>query len=122
MSVIATALEHMLAAGMDHAAIVEAVAAMESSAPKDRAAGGVGDKRRNYDRNRKALLRDGGFFAARASLFASQAHICTYCGTTTGPFHCDHVVPLSRGGPSDQSNLTISCAPCNLAKGASQWG
>lgn len=30
----------------------------------------------------------------------------------------DHVIPLSRGGSDDPSNLQTLCLPCNLAKGA----
>jgi hypothetical protein len=44
---------------------------------------------------------------------------CAYCGTADGPFHRDHVVPRSRGGPDTPSNLVMACAPCNLHKSAS---
>lgn len=56
MSIIATALRHMLAAGMDHDAIVAAVAEMEREveAPVDRAA----EKRREWDRERKRKQRN----------------------------------------------------------------
>lgn len=56
MSVIATALKHMLAAGMDPEAIVAAVAEMEREmAPDvDRAA----EKRREWDRERKRKQRN----------------------------------------------------------------
>ena len=33
-------------------------------------------------------------------------------------FHLDHILPLSDGGPSTLSNLTLLCPPCNRAKGA----
>ena len=51
MSVIATALKHMLAAGMDHEAIVAAVAEMEATRPADPQA----ERRREKDRERKRL-------------------------------------------------------------------
>ena len=41
---------------------------------------------------------------------------CVYCGSTEGPFHLDHVVPRSRGGPDDPSNLVQACVPCNSQK------
>jgi 5-methylcytosine-specific restriction endonuclease McrA len=44
---------------------------------------------------------------------------CTYCGTpaTEGnPLTIDHIVPLSRGGTNQLSNLTVACARCNRAK------
>lgn len=53
MSVIAAALKHMLAAGMDHAAIVAAVADMEANAPKDVQA----ERRRQADKERKRLRK-----------------------------------------------------------------
>lgn len=34
-------------------------------------------------------------------------------------FHVDHLIPVSKGGPEwELSNLELSCAPCNLRKGA----
>jgi 5-methylcytosine-specific restriction endonuclease McrA len=40
---------------------------------------------------------------------------CHYCG---GPGGCiDHVVPLSKGGTNDTSNLVPCCRPCNSRKG-----
>lgn len=30
--------------------------------------------------------------------------------------HCDHVVPLSRGGLSVMENLATACGPCNRSK------
>lgn len=42
---------------------------------------------------------------------------CTYCGTTEGPFHNDHLFPVAKGGTNDPSNIVLACAPCNLAKG-----
>lgn len=41
---------------------------------------------------------------------------CSYCGTEEGPFHNDHVVPRSRGGPDTPHNLVKACASCNRAK------
>jgi 5-methylcytosine-specific restriction endonuclease McrA len=32
--------------------------------------------------------------------------------------HIDHVIPMSRGGSDDLSNLVLSCSTCNEAKGA----
>lgn len=53
MSVIASALKHMLAAGMPADAIVAAVAEMEASLAHDP----VAEKRRAYDRERKRVSR-----------------------------------------------------------------
>ncbi len=43
---------------------------------------------------------------------------CTYCGAS-GPdfsYHCDHVVPRSRGGSNELENLTTACEFCNCSK------
>jgi|GEM_PF-3543637 len=54
MSIIATAVRHLMAAGVTGEALIEAIAEMEAAQPKDAAA----EKRRAYDRERKARLRD----------------------------------------------------------------
>jgi hypothetical protein len=36
--------------------------------------------------------------------------ICSYT------FHIEHCVPKSKGGASDESNLALACASCNLRK------
>lgn len=43
---------------------------------------------------------------------------CEYCGAEDGPFHIDHIFPVSRGGTNAVSNLALACAACNLSKGA----
>lgn len=51
--------------------------------------------------------------------------MCSYCGGIgtefSGPddqsWHIDHVIPISRGGPTRAENLTLSCRTCNLKKG-----
>lgn len=45
---------------------------------------------------------------------------CAYCGKkcTLGTITEDHVIPLSRGGSDDISNITPACRTCNLSKGA----
>ena len=46
---------------------------------------------------------------------------CGYCLTTQqvsgAQMHIDHIVPLSHGGTSDESNLWLACALCNSYKG-----
>ena len=34
-------------------------------------------------------------------------------------FTLDHVVPLSKGGAHNYSNVRVCCLPCNLKKGSS---
>lgn len=51
-----------------------------------------------------------------------DGHICMKCGEHIdegGPFHVDHIKPISKGGDEwDLSNLELSCPKCNLSKGA----
>ena len=52
--------------------------------------------------------------------FQSQEGKCYYCQCklqhARDSWHADHVVPLSRGGSNDISNIVITCPPCNRAK------
>lgn len=52
----------------------------------------------------------------RRFIFDRDGYACTYCGSADLPLHCDHVVPVSRGGSSEPENLTTACKPCNLSK------
>ncbi len=54
--------------------------------------------------------------AVRREVFARDGEVCRYCGAIEGPFHLDHVFPVSRGGAGTIDNLAVACAPCNLEK------
>ena len=43
---------------------------------------------------------------------------CSLCGATKKEtvLHVDHIVPRSRGGLNDESNLQVLCFKCNLGK------
>jgi 5-methylcytosine-specific restriction endonuclease McrA len=52
---------------------------------------------------------------------ASQKGCCAYCGgvlqlSGKGMFHVDHVVPISKGGRNDPSNICCACDSCNRRK------
>lgn len=52
--------------------------------------------------------------------YAKQNAKCFYCrislkGRRT---NVEHIIPKSRGGTNNPSNLVISCAPCNKQKGS----
>lgn len=50
-------------------------------------------------------------------LYENQNGKCYWCGKAVGEkYHADHVVPISKGGRNDKSNLVISCVTCNLRK------
>jgi hypothetical protein len=52
-------------------------------------------------------------------LFVRDRHTCAYCGLT---FHereltIEHIVPLSRGGRHEWTNVATACRSCNTRKG-----
>ena len=55
-------------------------------------------------------------------LFARDRYSCQYCGRSVAQFRSrecltrDHLVPLSRGGTNDWTNVTTSCSTCNTRK------
>lgn len=66
-----------------------------------------------YDR-----LPDSAVKFTRRNIYEHYSHRCCYCGRTFGTqdLNLDHVVPRSRGGPTDWNNIVTSCIPCNLKK------
>lgn len=55
-------------------------------------------------------------------LFARDGYCCQYCGRGTAELRPresltrDHVVPLSRGGRNEWTNVVTACSPCNTRK------
>ncbi len=49
-------------------------------------------------------------------LFASQGGKCYYCREESDVLQIEHMIPLSRGGRNDVSNICLACAPCNMKK------
>lgn len=59
------------------------------------------------------------------AVLARDGMVCRYCKRPVhtrrkGPrkLHIDHVIPWSLGGRHTVDNLVVSCAACNLSKGA----
>lgn len=52
----------------------------------------------------------------RVKVFARDRYTCRYCGKCGVRLECDHVIPISRGGPAALENLVTACFRCNRAK------
>ena len=56
-------------------------------------------------------------------LFARDRYRCQYCGRAAAELKPresltrDHLLPLSRGGTNDWTNVVTACSPCNTRKG-----
>jgi 5-methylcytosine-specific restriction endonuclease McrA len=54
----------------------------------------------------------------RLNVFMRDGFCCQYCGHHLPPkdLTFDHVVPSSRGGGTNWTNIVSACVPCNTAK------
>lgn len=55
----------------------------------------------------------------RFEVFKRDKFVCQYCGAC-GPdveLEIDHIIPVSRGGTDDITNLKTACFKCNRGKG-----
>jgi len=52
-------------------------------------------------------------------LFARDRHVCAYCGAHCGEsdLTVEHIVPVSRGGRHEWTNVVTACRSCNTRKG-----
>lgn len=97
-------------------------------------------EQRDYERELKQALKeqetrlrlafaDEMAYSRRAPEWSAQQAMerdgsqCFYCGVDMqnwkhDEIHVDHFYPVSRGGSDNPINLVVSCAPCNLSKGA----
>src|SRR4029077_17195964 len=57
-------------------------------------------------------------YEVREFLLEKWERQCAYCGAKDVPLTIDHILPLSRGGKGNTSNLTLACEPCNKGKGS----
>lgn len=79
-------------------------------------------KRALIDHRRRAReLNQLGFVSGNIEsvLWKEQNGKCYYCSRKLSKleYHHEHKIPLSRGGPHDDSNLCLSCPECNFKKG-----
>ncbi len=57
-----------------------------------------------------------GVLLNRVNLFRRDRGTCSYCGSKR-QLTIDHVVPRSKGGKSNWTNLVTACHRCNVQKG-----
>ncbi len=73
---------------------------------------------------RKARLRNADVGCGQVSRLIARWRLnrffdCYWCGQTFGikSLHVDHIIPISKGGKHEASNVCRSCPACNLSKG-----
>jgi len=70
-------------------------------------------KKRKRKRNRKVVQ---GKARKRYLIALRDGYRCAYCGDRKPPFELEHIIPRSRGGGNQLSNLAFACPPCNQIK------
>ncbi len=57
----------------------------------------------------------------RRNIYEHYGYRCCYCGKRfpSSELNLDHIIPRSRGGKTDWSNVVTACISCNLRKGNS---
>lgn len=71
---------------------------------------------RYYEKHGKYRPRGDDWNEIRQLVFERDGWTCVYCGTRDDRPHCDHVVPVSRGGSHETDNLVTACGSCNSSK------
>jgi 5-methylcytosine-specific restriction endonuclease McrA len=54
---------------------------------------------------------------SRRSLLSRDNYTCQYCGVVDNQLTIDHVLPKSRGGKTEWTNVVAACVNCNRKKG-----
>lgn len=56
---------------------------------------------------------------SRQNIFLRDNHVCQYCATkfSEKKLTIDHVIPLSKGGRHEWTNVVTACSRCNNRKG-----
>lgn len=86
----------------------------------------IWERRSDFRRIRGRTIKPTLPLELRRLIYDRDEGICAYCARAISwvEYHCDHVVPVARGGSSAPENLTAACIFCNLSKGTkllSEW-
>jgi 5-methylcytosine-specific restriction endonuclease McrA len=69
-------------------------------------------------RRQQETAQPGDLSRSKQKVLRAQATHCFYCAKelTARNRTIDHVIPLSRGGRHDTSNVVVACRSCNISK------
>ena len=72
----------------------------------------------NFDGWRIFIRRreDKAFLSVAEKILDRDNYTCQYCGTTEQPLTIDHVLPRSKGGKTEWTNVVAACGSCNRRK------
>jgi 5-methylcytosine-specific restriction endonuclease McrA len=71
----------------------------------------------SYHKRRALIKGNGGTYtvAEKRMLYENQRGLCAYCERSE-KLTIDHIIPISKGGSNDISNICLACLRCNLSK------
>ncbi len=110
MSISTAELRALVSAGATAATIVAAIEVGEEKSRKRREQ--TAARVRKF---RSLMPPEREWLPLVGHVLARDKYQCTYCGSPNN-LTADHVIPLSRGGNNDISNLVACCSKCNASK------
>ena len=78
------------------------------------------EKEKSSEENRRKEERNKMTPGLRYKIMKRDGFRCVLCGRSANDgikLHVDHVIPVSRGGKTEESNLRTLCEECNMGKG-----
>ena len=58
--------------------------------------------------------RKNGIAFSKKNILRRDNYTCQYCGNSNQPLTVDHIMPKSRGGKTNWTNVVVACKRCNL--------